>query len=286
MCQVTFESQHPDPFLEVRVHSLDLTPGLTGLCAGYESGRWRSEQLADHLMEWLPEFALTHSERESIGAHNALSMSIRAARTIYTSEKYQKRGEIGELLLHVAMCQVFGTVPAVAKYFFKDSANDTVKGFDAVHVVALPESLELWLGEVKFYKDIGDAIKDVVKELQRHTAGDYLRAEFAAITNKIDDAWPHANRLRKLLHRNTSLDEVFDCMCIPVFLTYDSDTIASHTSISEEFSQAFEEEVRKHHKTFSGENLPTHCQVHLFLLPLGSKKALVDAFDERLKKWQ
>jgi hypothetical protein len=277
--------RHPDPFLTVRVHDLTNAPGLTGLCAGYESGKWRCDQLAEHLLEWIPEFALTNKEREDLADHNAVALVSKAAQTVYTSDKYQKRGEVGELLLHVAMCQVFQTIPAIAKYYFKDSANDTVKGFDAVHVVATGTTLELWLGEVKFYYKIASAITDVVKELLVHTEKDYLRAEFAAITNKIDDTWPHANRLRKLLHRNTSLDEVFDCMCIPVFLTYDSPTIASNTSDTLAFQRAFAVEVRTHYKTFSDKLPSVRCKVHLFLLPLAQKSRLVTAFDKGLKKW-
>ena len=49
----------PDPFLTVRVHNVDLEPSVSGLCAGYERGEWRAKQLADHVMDWFPEFALT-----------------------------------------------------------------------------------------------------------------------------------------------------------------------------------------------------------------------------------
>src|SRR3712207_6996007 len=60
-----------------------------------------------------------------------------------SSEKYSKRGEFGELLLHSVIRDVFHSEPAISKIFFKDSANDTVKGFDAVHVVEVEGSLEL-----------------------------------------------------------------------------------------------------------------------------------------------
>ena len=69
----------PNPFLEIRVKQLDLDPGLVALCAGYEGGEWRCEQLAAHMCEWLPEFALSNTERESFGAHNAVSLVAKAA---------------------------------------------------------------------------------------------------------------------------------------------------------------------------------------------------------------
>lgn len=277
--------RQPDPFLEIRVHSAEIAPGLTGVCAGYEAGEWRADHCARHLTEWLPEFALTQSERDAVGPHNAVSVVARAAEAVYTSEKYQRRGEIGELLLHVVLRQVFGTVPAVSKWYLKDAANDTVKGFDAVHVIATPRSLELWLGEAKFYEDINGAIADVVQEMQRHAGRYYLRGEFAAITNKIDEAWPHAERLKRLLHRNTSLDDIFDALCIPVLLTYDSPTVAAHSETSAAYEAEFRTEVEGHHEAFAQKKLP-NVRIHLFLFPMESKRRLMECFHRRLKLCQ
>jgi hypothetical protein len=277
---------HPDPFLEIRHQRIDIDPTLTAVCAGYETKQWRSKQLTAHLIEWLPEFALTERERGNLGAHNAVALVGQAARAIYTSEKYQRRGEIGELLLHVIIRQVFETVPAISKYYFKDASNDTVKGFDAVHVVVSDSQLQLWLGEVKFYDDIARAIYDVVKELEAHMEREYLRSEFAAITNKIDESWPHAARLKKLIHRNTSLDEIFDAVCIPVLLTYDSPVMSKFDEVTDEFLKEFHSEVIAHHETFSGKSLPTNVQLHLFLFPLEQKSELTREFDEKLKTCQ
>ena len=277
---------HPTPFLEVRVHRLDLVPGLSGVCAGYELGTWRASQLAAHMIEWLPDFALNHKEREVFGLHNAIPMIARAAHVVYTSQNFKKRGEPGEILLHIVLRQVFGTLPAISKIYYKDSNNDIVKGFDAVHVIASSEGLELWLGEAKCYEDLNSAINDVVRELQDHTHIDFLRSEFAAITHKIDDSWEHATRLRKLLDKNTSLDDVFDRACIAVLLAYNSPTIGIHNKVTQKFKDKFEEEVLKHRSTFAGKDLPRKIRVHLFLLPMGNRADLIQEFDKRLKACQ
>jgi hypothetical protein len=283
---VPSSNKHPQPFLTVRVQRADLVPGLVGVCAGYELKEWRCEQLVSHLVKWLPEFALRHSELAALGPENAVELVARAAQVVYTSNKYQQRGEIGELLLHIVMRQVFHTLPAISRYFFKDASNDTVKGFDGVHVVASDNALELWLGEAKFYEDIGEAIRNAVKSLQQHANRDYLRAEFAAITNKVDDSWPHATRLKKLIQPETSLDDVFDAMCVPVLLTYESPTIASHESVSHAFQASFEKEVLAHRDAFAGKSLPDNLRIHLFLFPMKAKGDLLARFDAKLKACQ
>ena len=278
--------RHPDPFLEVRHERLDVKPELFGWCAGYEEETWRAAQLARHLVEWLPEFALRYSEWQALGSHNAVALIAKAAESVYTSTKYQKRGEFGEILLHAMIRQRFKSIPAISKYFYKDSSNDTVKGFDAVHVVGAGGEWELWLGEVKFYSDINSAISDVVRELQEHVKRDYLRAEFTAITNKLDDTWGDATKVRELLNKSTSLDKIFARICIPVLLTYDSDAVASHKAVTAEFTKAFVEEVSTIHKQFAAKTLPRNVTVRLFLLPMNDKKRLLDLMDKELKKWQ
>lgn len=253
---------------------------------GYEKGEWRAGQLVNHLMEWLPEFALAHSEREGLTAASAVALIRKAASTIYKTEKFKNRGEFGELLLHVAVRQAFNSVPAISKLYYKTAQNDPVKGFDAVHVVGAPEDMELWLGEAKFYSDVRRAVADVVAEIKVHIATDYLRAEFMMLRGKIDPNHPHAQALQELMDHRKSLDEVFKRVVIPVLLTYDSDCVAGHNECGEAYKAAFADEIGKHHAGFAAAGLPMEVRIHLFLVPLKSKTALVAQLDEKLKTWQ
>ena len=278
--------RQPEPFIDVRVHDIGIKPSLSGLCVGYELGEWRASQFASHIMEWLPEFALTYSEIEGIHSGNMVALIREAAKKVYKSEKFKNRGEFGEIFLHAAVRQVFGSLPAISKIFYKTANNETVKGFDAVHVVAGEDGLELWLGEAKFYTEINRAIRDVVEELKAHTERDYLRDEFVLIAGKIDENWPYADELKKLLSPNTSLDQVFKQVCIPVLLTYDSPCVAGHNECSEDYVAAFTEEVRQHYETFSSKELPEDITIHLFLLPLQAKVSLIAELDNKLKGLQ
>ncbi|MFJ2215008.1 DUF1837 domain-containing protein [Streptomyces sp. NPDC101062] len=285
-------------FLEVIVDDGSVTPALTGLCAGFESGQWRAAQLARRLLDEVPDFALSHSERQEFDTDTGMEMIRRAMRKIYTSEKYASRGEFGEILLHVALREVFRTEAAVSKIFFKDSSNETVKGFDAVHVVEGGDDLELWLGEVKFYTKLSQAVSDVVKELHDHLGSDYLRSEFIAIEGKIDPQWKHAETLRRLIHEDTSLDKIFGRVTVPVLLTYDSKAVNNRVnefsdnsdtrpnSTEEDYRKKFEEEVRKGWDAFVAAGLPTRVTIRLILVPLHVKAALTKELHERLKWFQ
>lgn len=276
----------PEPFLELRVHDLSKAPSVSGLCVGYEDGAWRDGQLAAHLMEWLPEFALNHTERASLNHASAVELLRRAAANVYTTQKFQKRGEFGELLLHAAIRQAFDSVPAVSKIYYKSANNDTVKGFDAVHVVGPPEDMELWLGEAKFYADITAAIRDVVAEIQIHSAPAFLRGEFIVINRALDPKHPHAAALKAFTAKNRSLDSVFKRTVIPVLLTYDSRCVTDHAAVTPPYEKAFRDEVAKHYAAFASKDLPKNIRIHLFLMPLKSKTDLVAKLDQQLARWR
>lgn len=269
-------------FFKVHCQEMQLDPRLRGVCAGYESGTWRAERLSRYLMESLPEFCLSYSENESIKGTNAVSQLRAAAQTVYDTDKYDRRGEFGELLLHVLLRETVKTQPAISKIYFKDSVNNTVKGFDAIHVVDTPLGLELWLGEVKFYKDIGQAITDVTKELKSHFEDDYLKKEFLLITNKLDAAWPGTSKLKNLLHKNVSLDDVVSTIVVPVLLTYESTTTQGYTKACAEYAQTLTEELQKIHARFKKANSVNQIRIELFLFPMKSKQDLLEQLHKRL----
>lgn len=273
-------------FLKLIIHS-ETPPecGITGLCGGYELKQWRYEQFATWLFDnHLLDFALTHSDLEKLNRHNAIERIRVAAKNIFQSGNLN-RGEFGELLLHGIIKEIYDTVPAVSKIYFKDGPNETVKGFDAVHIVADADGLELWLGEVKFYNEIKRAVTDVTAEIEAHFQTDYLKKEFAAITNKIEKTFPHYDKLVKLLDPNTSLDDVFKCICVPVLLTYDSDLVAKHREFNDAYLAEMLPNIEANHKLFLSK-LKCPVKVHLFLLPLEQKATLSQKLLDKLTAWQ
>jgi hypothetical protein len=273
-------------FFNIIIHKDDTFPDLHGVCAGFESRQWRKEQLVDYLFEYLPEFALTYSEVENLTGENVVAKMRQVVMSIYQSEKFKNRGEFGELLLHAIIRETYKTIPAISKIYYKDGPNETVKGFDAVHVVVADDTLELWLGEVKFYNNISNAISDVIEELNQHVEVRYVRNEFVAITNKIDAQWPHADRLKTLLHPHTSLDDVFSNTCIPVLLTYDSSVLTRYDNKCDEYVQEISEELQKNHKIFCDKLGDFPLTIHLFLFPLNTKAELIKSLESKLKIWQ
>ena len=276
----------PDPFFDLVIHDASCSPGLTGASAGYDGGKFRNDELATYIFDWLPEFALKYSELEEFNSGTAMRLVKQAAKTVYTTDKYKKRGEFGELLLHALVRQVFNSEPAISKIYYKSATNETVKGFDAVHIVEDGDDLELWLGEVKFYNGKGDrAVADLVKEITDHTKREYLKDEFILIGTKLDPHWKHTPKVRQLISGRTPLDKVFARICIPALFTYESDCVAAHDQHSDAFKQALETELKGLHSKMAAANLPA-VRVQLFIVPLHKKQDLLAILHDKLEGMQ
>jgi hypothetical protein len=236
---------YPDPFLEVRC--TDLSPPLptTGVCAGYEGGKWRAERLADHLFQWLPYAALNQEHQLGFGSHNFVEMLRIAAAHVYNTKKTTSRGELGELLLHLACILHFGTVPVMCKLVLKSSSNDTVKGFDGVHLLPIGKGFEIWLGESKFYSDAEEAIRDAIKSIKDHILPSFLTTEKSMIFGHVGKDIPHRDEVIKLFKSQTSGDELLAMAAFPILVTYESVSVASFKEASDDYVKSLTAEVAK-----------------------------------------
>jgi hypothetical protein len=270
-------------FLELRIENLAISPTLRSVCAGFQGGEWRFSDLAKYLIrDCLLDFALTYDERETVNVETAGRQLAEAAAWLYATPNYKSRGELGELLLHVVMKHFYGGRSIIAKVYFKDAANDTVKGFDCVHVCGSGEEIELWLGEVKFYSNISNAIYDVTDELKKHLAFDYLKAEFIPIRRKLQASPEDEALILAMTDKNKSLDQVVKRICVPVLLTYDSEATTAATEVSSAFMAALSKEVAAVYDHFVKKLPQLSLRVHLCLLPLGGKAKLSAKFHEVL----
>lgn len=264
---------------------------------GFDLGEWRLMPFCDILLDALVDFAY--------GYHNGILKTydrrklVEAAKSIYKiptykdakwtyvdddsvlddeklkiEEKYKKRGEFGELILHVILRDCFSTTPLLSKIFFKDTDGVTVHGFDAVHIgPELPKmtSPSLYLGESKiYYRSKGNAgefgIQDLITDIKCHFKCDFLKREFAIISKKrytyptieeyVDNNTRHEfeSYLKQKEHWHTTLqaisegkarfDDILPSVTIPLICTYQSKVFAEcPTDTHPNFAVEFENEA-------------------------------------------
>jgi hypothetical protein len=272
----------PEPLL-VRLSSADEPWAHQSYCAGFEVEQWRCSAFADHIIEWIADYALREDELD-VNHGNMYVRMKQAAVRVYSTEKYSKRGEFGEIVLHAICRSFFDTIPLAPRVFFKTSSNDVVKSFDMAHVRYLQkDQFEIWLGESKFYKSGMDAVASAVESIRGHINAGFLRHEKLILGPQIDRSLPHADAIRKLLSSNTSLDALFNNAVFPVCIACDSSAIATHKVQTADYIAAVLKELLGYRGKIDESGLPTQIRMVLVYVPLESKDALAAAFDKRLK---
>ncbi|GAA1679558.1 DUF1837 domain-containing protein [Microbacterium lacus] len=262
---------------------------VDALCAGYEAGSWRAAHLVEDIFDrHLLTFALTYSEAARVSSATAVQSVRDAAVSVYSTDKYQRRGEFGELLLHAALVDFYQAEPAVSKIYYEDSSNEVVKGFDSVHLVGDADGeIRIWLGEAKFYGELTSAMTSALADIESHLASDFLRKEFMFITRKVDDEWPHAKAFKTAIAKSRSLDEISDSIVMPIFLTYDSEAVDRHDVVAQDYVDALTAEVSEALEAFESRlKKPLEVEVRLILVPLKSKAKLVDLMHAKLRALQ
>jgi hypothetical protein len=259
---------------------------LRAYSAGFEQNVFRLQPLVSLLCDVIPEFALGYHAGTAIPLPELRRRLKEAATRVYTTDKYHKRGEFGELVLHLLLRDFCGSVPLISKINFKDADNATVHGFDGVHVVVDGSEKQLWLGESKLYADGNEGVKELAKDLGKHLQRDYLRREFSLIETKLPEQTANIEYWRQLFHEYTRLEDILDRIVIPLVCTYSSDVFAHHSDATSEYLTAFKAECIAMHQMFLKHKIATDVDVVLMLLPVPSKVDLVDELHKRLKAMQ
>lgn len=273
--------------------------------------RWKN--LINCLQSVVPEFAFGYHQGIKTSDTELVSKICEAAKSIYKikefeivkktyleegseiddddeEKKYLKRGEFGELILHLLLRDFNETIPLLSKIYFKDTDGSPAHGFDAVHIQSRTKTL--WLGESKLYCDGKKGIKALIDDIKAHFKGEYLKREFALISKKLKpyDNIPEKDYWFNLMDKNTKLENVFLSVTIPLVCTYTSNNFTKYNDESLiKFIEDYEKEVRGLKKYFDENNdhpLKTQLNIILLLFPVKCKNELVRCMHKKLDHLQ
>ena len=285
-----------------KISETELSTYLVGFDIDNEGNSiYRLKPLVQLLLKAIPEFAMGYfGNTGKVSNTEILEVVTESAKAIYkidvfqkvrdlygngeeiddeVADRYLRKGEFGELILHVLLRDFKNTIPLISKIYFKDSYGTAVHGFDAIHIQ--PDTKTLWLGESKIYKDGKAGIKALIQDIQDHIQGDYMESEFAIVSRKIRlfEDIPERQYWLDLMDKTTSLKQQINNIVIP---QYDDENL-------QEFLEEYEKEVRKLKKFFDENNhhkLKSKMKIILILFPIQSKKKLIAGLHRNLSLLQ
>ena len=300
--------------------------------AGFDLGEFRYEELVRQIQKAIVDFAYGFHEgileenynidilRESAKSFYKIK-EFNVVKKIYLDDdseiddeiedKFLRRGEFGELILHLLLRDFHDSLPLLSKIYFKDSDGHAVHGFDSIHIapdIHNPEQFSFWFGESKLYNNGKNGIKALVKDIEEHFNKDYLRREFALLSKKKEgyislDKFNNPSKKQKYegflnlkdewyekLDSANKLEDILRSVTIPMLCTYSSETFNKHNNeTTQEFLDDLKSEIQIIKKYFD-DNLKvpinTSLNIILFLFPVPSKKELVKLLHTKLSHMQ
>lgn len=211
----------------------------------------------------------------------------KAAIRIYTSEKYSKRGEAGEITLHAVCRDFFNTLPIAPRVFYKSASNDVVKAFDMVHArFPTGGGVELWLGESKLYSTPKKAIEAALTSIKEHLEQGFLKEQKLLIGPQISKSTPHYDELMELFEPQTSLDKFISAGVFVIGILSNSGACSAAKTIDDAYRAALTKEFSALTKSLAQSGLTNAIRIVLLYIPLADKDGFVTAFDSKLKGLQ
>jgi hypothetical protein len=274
------------------------------------TSKYRIKPLINKLSDVIYEFAFGFHDGEETPNNEILSKLIEAAQSIYKidafqkvkdiyntgsieddlEDKYLRRGEFGELVLHLLLRDFHKTIPLLSKIYFKDAFGATVHGFDAVHIE--PNTKTLWLGESKLYKDGKAGIRALIQDIEEHFKSDYLNSEFLIVSKKLKhfDNIPEKDYWLDLMSKSSKLIDQLESINIPLLCTYNCELFNKYSDENcEDFVEDYMNEMQELKQYFDDNNnhpLKTKLNIILILFPVQDKVELVKGLHNKLSLMQ
>ena len=299
------------------INSKIMDADCTAYFVGYDLNddgemEYRLGKLVKLLVNIIPEFAFGYHLGDSTPNDEIIKKVADAAKSIYKisefkevadlylsngeldddieiEKKYLKRGEFGELILHLILKDFHSTVPLISKIYFKDSYGHAVHGFDSVHIHE--DSKTLWLGESKLYTDGKKGVEALISDLKEHFRRDYLNDEFSIISNRLKDSKNVKQEYwLNLLDSDTALKNQLSKIVIPMICTYTCNVFNNHVDETDVvFLSELEKELallKSHFESKNDHPLKDKLNVVLILFPVLSKNELVKKMHHKLSLMQ
>ena len=269
---------------------------------------WRIDDLIEAIISVVPEYVFADYIGESVPITKMVERLREAAKSIYKIKdhelmyrayalcdeqakqevengSFKRRGEFGELLLHLLLREFKGTIPLVSKVYFKDSAGVPAHGFDAVHIS--PNEGILWLGESKLYTDAKGGIKALLSDLEEHIKREYLDEQFVIIKKNLENnSIPQRDYWIGQLSSCVKLSERLKMINIPLLCVYPDEIYSRFFDVED--SQAFDVHVndvyglKKYFEEHNMHALKSQLNIILMLFSIKDKDEFLTKLHQKL----
>ncbi|MBK3778052.1 DUF1837 domain-containing protein [Azospirillum brasilense] len=274
-------------FVEVHHHNDEnLRRSIIGLDAQFEfdfsaqSHLWRSRQLANYIVNFIPEMALAASDLVQCSHLTYRQNLSRSLRLLKDRGRLSTWEILSELLIHAAIRETAKSEPVACRIFHPNKDNlPCLRTAYFVH----GKQTELWLGtSLLIARDLKNSIDQAVENISRLMSSDFLKSERDIIISLKEPRHLRPNTLDNALLRTATVDRLLEVLCLPILVAYDSECISN--GFCQNYTRHLEEEIKNHFYSIEGclSGKLSVLRFHLIFVPLESAMRLHQQFEEEI----
>lgn len=272
----------PEPFLVEILSKNDeiIKRSMNTFDVQFDDGAWRSEELCDYLLDWLPEISLPSKVLAHFDRFNARSLLPKALNAL-KGKSIDAEKLLAETLLHAIMRNHLHSEPIPCRLFSLDDGTAT-----SAHIVFDISGDQLWLGRPCLlpYQKRDLIVKQIVAEIVSAVTSGVLKKEREFALSLREPLHGRPTKIQDLLSNRAKIEDLRKVIQLPVLLAYESSRLAK--GFYEKYLEDLIEEADAEYQALKA-LLPgtlADVSVAIFLVPVPSVIDLVECFKKALEK--
>lgn len=273
----------PEPFLtEISQQSDDaIKRSMNAYDVEFDDAIWRSEELCDYLLDWLPEIALPSSTLALYTDRFKARELLPKARMALKGQSIDSERLLAEALLHAIMRNHLGSEPIPCRLFSLDDGTAT-----SAHIVFDDSGDQLWLGRPSLLPllDRKAILEQIVESIETAVTSGVLKKEREFALSLRQPLHARPTTVEAMLSNRAKIEDLRKIIRLPVLLAYESPHLAN--SFYTEYLKDLVEEADTEYRSLMA-MLPSSLidvSVAVFLIPIPNVAKLTQCFEEALSK--
>lgn len=248
----------------------------------YDGQQWRCAELAEYLIEWIPEIALSPEILATFDHLSARGVLTRAIEACEEGGHLTPQSLLSELMLHAILRHHHKSEPIACKIFHMNGGR---LGFSSAHVVLDESGDQLWLGQTRITTaaDRASILSAISETLKAGLDRDVLKRERKIILQLRHPHHLSEHNLGRSMAANGKIDDLLSVLHVPLLIAYDSEVLSS--GFSETYIEGLREEAESMYTSMKSklDSEFRDIKIHIFLIPVECAATLVSTFGAALK---
>lgn len=249
----------------------------------YDGRDWRCSELAEYLIDWIPEVVLS---REILATFDHLSAQRVLPRAIEECDAHGRltsRTLLSELMLHAILRHHHKSEPIACKIFHMNAGT---LAFSSAHVILDDAGDQLWLGQTQMSTaaDRDGIPSAIAAALKTAFDKDVLKRERKMILQLRHPRHLSDHNLGRSMAANGKIDDLLSVLHVPILIAYDSEVLSN--GFTDEYVDHLRNEAELMYEAVKAGVSPDFrdIKIHIFLVPVECAGTLERTFDAALRR--